>query len=76
MGQPIRMDRAATGGKFCVWVEPSAGEEFRLPRDYDSVAEASAAGERLLRADRGRNRMNRLLVYADDGTHRYLWVRR
>lgn len=74
MGEPINRSRAAAPGKFCVWIEEASGQEHRHADQFDTHEDAKDVAERLLRADK-LGRIDRVLVYNDEGCFEHKWVR-
>lgn len=49
MGEPMRADRAADQGKFCIWIESQSLGAQKLPDQYATASQASAAMNSMLR---------------------------
>ena len=74
VGEPMRRDRAAAAGKYCVWVEPSRSRDFRLPNDFATFDEAKDAASKVVEQDTG-HQISRVLVYDSQGFFEYKLVR-
>lgn len=73
MGEPYRPERAASKGKFHVWVEYRDGNSKPLPEEYMSYEEAYKAGEAFCRNN---SKYYRVIIYGDDGWFKAKFVAR
>lgn len=70
MREPIRPDRRAASGRFCVWIEPAWGAAYALADDFASQQAASDAVDALINSDKA-NEINRIIVYDQNGMFKY-----
>lgn len=70
MAEPIRFDRKAPPGKFCIWIEHQSGAETQIEDAFDTESQAKAAAVEISNLDRDRQ-LACIIVYDDFGAFRY-----
>jgi hypothetical protein len=75
MGEPLRPDRKAVSGKYCIWVERMDGTDYRIPGDFNTEGGATAAAQAHVKQDQAKL-IDRVLVYDEQGWFKYKMERR